>query len=1302
MTKIINKIKLYHTNWVDTIIIKENRIKRESYNQDDGECIFIDNFLNIIWKNSINELFYKVDTDNYYLINNNNLLQTSNNILDYNKFYVLNIELFVNNQIVHCIIDMLLNKVYNKINLEYVGNINIIDNNTIIINNNEYIYINLKYYCKNDIIKEFKIININNQLYFLKNNSEICIKNYDFINKYEYISYKNILKINNSYYKTNDTYYYELINKTYLIEEYTAKNCNNSIKNIYLKNNKLLDKRIIEYYKNIDINIVLIDNIENKDNNIIYYDIDFIYTDNLPNNIFIEEFDYTMNLSKQSVDKELFSGVKTKENSMNLSKQSVDKELFSEVKTKENSMNLSVDKELFSEVLTKENSMNLSKQSVDKELFSEVKTKENSMNLSVDKELFSEVLTKENSMNLSVDKELFSGVKTKENSNKYWIYQLNEKYINKELLINKWEKINNNIQLFDDKSLVYNDKLLDRIPKVLHFIWIGNNNIPNIYLKYIQSWIKYHPDYTYCFWNDDNIPKLINQNLYDSTNIYAMKADILRYEILYFYGGIYIDCDFLCLKNIDNLLDNIDGFSGWESDKYIAIGLMGFKKWDDFLFKIIINLPHSILNNNSIPEKSGPIYFTEQWNKYIKKSTKYISYEPSFFYSYTFQDKMNNKKYINYNTIECSDKFVVNHTNSYAIHMWGYSWKENILTINTKNNNFKYISYLLNIINIIDSKDDNKINNKIDFSINHFKHNIFYKKSNDISLKPKIVHIMGMFFTGGIERYLYYIDKYGNHNKYDYYILYINDCKHYYNIKNIKMISYDWNHTLLNQYLHLISPDLIIDHYSIYLEDNSIVYNNINRNNILYFVHSAICYKRNIKILNIKKAIHLYKEYNNEESWNKIKNNYYITLGIELNNINSNNVKHNNVKHNKLNINIIGRITEEKIPILFLEKLCILSKKMKNIVINIYGEKDIKFNKDYIDKFNVLIKKSNIKVHDFVEPEYIYKIYNKTDILLISSSYETGSFTCLEAFSYGIPVIARNVYGLKYLIENNISGYLFNTDEEILNKLNQINSDKNDILLSIEKKNKIIEISKKYNIIDKIKDFEYIMDENLKSKNLVIITSVINCCNNPLSYYNIRSIFDINERYRQTLKTISTIREKIPNVEILFCECSDLSENKIIENELQDIVEYYYNFYNINTIKDKVISKYKGLGEAYILLESINIIQNIINKNIYINIFKISGRYYLNSNFNYENFNNEYNQFTHWDNNTSSYCTLIYKINYKSLLDFEYSLYKSLDELEKGNSIEQCMFKNFNNNIKIINKFNVSGFLATEGYLFSI
>ena len=630
--------------------------------------------------------------------------------------------------------------------------------------------------------------------------------------------------------------------------------------------------------------------------------------------------------------------------------------------------------------------------------------------------------------------------------------------------------------------------------------------------------------------------------------------------------------------------------------------------------------------------------------------------------------------------------------------MWGYSWDEKKIKLNTHNNNIRYTNLQLYIVNKIDF-DNNliKIDNKLE--IKYFKEEFLFKKSNK-KIKPKIVHIMGMFFTGGIERYLYYIDKYGNHEKYDYYILYSSYSKNYYDIKNIKMISYDWNHNILNKYLKLISPYLIIDHYSIYLQNNSVVYEGINRNSIIYFIHSAICYNRNIELLNIKKSIHLYNELNKESSWNKIKNNYYLTLGVELNK------KINNKKNKKLNINIIGRITEEKIPIKFLEKLCILSNDLyKNIVFNIYGEKDIQFNKDYVDIFNKMIKDSKINVYNFIDPENIYKIYEKTDILLISSSYETGSFTCLEAFSYGIPVIARNVYGLKYLIENNISGYLFESDEDILNKIKEISKNKYDKLLKTDSKNKIIEISKKYNIIDKIKDFEYIIDKNLKNKNLVIITSVLNCNNNPLSYYNIRSMFDINERYRQTLKSIHTIREKIPNVEILFAECSDLNDYIDIELDIKDKVDHYYNFYEIDNIKNKVISKYKGLGEAYILLESIKIIKDDIVNNYYDNVFKLSGRYYLNSNFNYNDFNNNNNQFTNWDNNKSSYCTLIYKVKYTSLINLENCLYNSLEDLENGYSIEHCIFNKFNelnNKINVIKKFNVSGFLATEGYLFSV
>ena len=35
-----------------------------------------------------------------------------------------------------------------------------------------------------------------------------------------------------------------------------------------------------------------------------------------------------------------------------------------------------------------------------------------------------------------------------------------------------------------------------------------------------------------------------------------MKADILRYELLTIFGGVYVDCDFLCCKNIDSIIND--------------------------------------------------------------------------------------------------------------------------------------------------------------------------------------------------------------------------------------------------------------------------------------------------------------------------------------------------------------------------------------------------------------------------------------------------------------------------------------------------------------------------------------------------------------------------------------------------------------------------------------------------------------------------------------------------------------------------------------------------------------------------
>ena len=825
------------------------------------------------------------------------------------------------------------------------------------------------------------------------------------------------------------------------------------------------------------------------------------------------------------------------------------------------------------------------------------------------------------------------------------------------------------------------------IPKILHFIWIGQNQIPETYIYYIQSWLFNHKDWKYYFWDDSNIPKLFNQDLYDNADFYAQKADILRYEILYNYGGVYVDCDFLSLKSIDELIENIDGFSAYESTEYIAIGIMGFKKGDLFLKKIIKYVEYNTLINKdkSIPNQTGPVFFTKMCHLFIKDDPKYKLFSPLYFYNYTYKDKINNNA-------------IIYNNNNYALHLWGYSWDKN-KSFKKKIYNYTEPFLINKIITIF-----NNINN----TENNTGNNLYILNKNSEKKKKRILHIMGIFFSGGIEKFIYYFDKYGNHVEYEYILL----CNNINNIdissifSNILYYSFN-NNDDLNLFIQFIKPDLIIDHYSIYLDESP--YNKYNNNFIIQIVHSAILYNKNISQMNFNTCIHLYDEFdeNKHKSWLNIKNNFIISLGTEINN-NSNNCNNNNrydkkYDDKKFYISIIGRVVPEKIPLDFLKKICILSKEKKEILdIHIYGEKcnflDNSFNDgfDYNITFDTYLHDSNIIYHNYISYDEIHKIYEKTDLLLIPSVYETGSFTCLEAYAYGIPVIARNNYGLQKLIKHNITGYLVNNDDEFINILQNIEYD-----TIFDNYYLILKESHKYNIVQKISNYENLFNTFLSNKNIIIITSVLNITNNPLSYYHKRSVFTIEERFQQTLKSIKSIKEKIGDeIEIFFCECSDLLLYPEYEEILKKEVTYFYNFYDDFEIRNNVLSKYKGLGELYLMKKALKIINHFGKK--YKFIFKLSGRYFLNENFSYQDFNNNYNIMNYWDSSVQAYASIFYKICFQDILLFINSLDKFNYDLIHGNSFEQCLYKFFNHNILVNNKLNISGYLSTEGYLFSI
>jgi len=114
---------------------------------------------------------------------------------------------------------------------------------------------------------------------------------------------------------------------------------------------------------------------------------------------------------------------------------------------------------------------------------------------------------------------------------------------------------------------------LPDIPKKIHQIWIGPKQPPIIWC---DSWRKryreQYPGWEYKLWTDKEVAalKLRTQEFYDHEQMFQCKADLLRLEVLWNEGGVYIDADMVWLhKDLQDVLDagkDTGFFCGYEPD----------------------------------------------------------------------------------------------------------------------------------------------------------------------------------------------------------------------------------------------------------------------------------------------------------------------------------------------------------------------------------------------------------------------------------------------------------------------------------------------------------------------------------------------------------------------------------------------------------------------------------------------------------------------------------------------------------------------------------------------------------------
>ena len=200
-----------------------------------------------------------------------------------------------------------------------------------------------------------------------------------------------------------------------------------------------------------------------------------------------------------------------------------------------------------------------------------------------------------------------------------------------------------------------------KIPKIIHQLWIGSKPPPT---KMMDTWKDMNPDFEYIRWNEELIAEKgikfeCKKRIREMTEING-QADIMRWEILYKYGGIFIDADSYCIKPIDDVLLNTKAFAGYEQEEIrkglIATGTMGFpvnhilcRKAIDY---ILVNEVNVMKCRLMAWQTVGPGLLTKLYNEGYGK-------DMTIFPSYYFLP------------VHCTGKVYNGHGKVYAYQEWG-------------------------------------------------------------------------------------------------------------------------------------------------------------------------------------------------------------------------------------------------------------------------------------------------------------------------------------------------------------------------------------------------------------------------------------------------------------------------------------------------------------------------------------------------------------------------------------------------------------------------------------------------------
>jgi mannosyltransferase OCH1-like enzyme len=174
-----------------------------------------------------------------------------------------------------------------------------------------------------------------------------------------------------------------------------------------------------------------------------------------------------------------------------------------------------------------------------------------------------------------------------------------------------------------------------KIPRILHQTY-KSTLIPNAYRDYVTGCLSKNDGWQYYLWQDSDLETFVRDrypfmwNKIEKFHTRLQKSDVLRYMILHYYGGIYIDMDVECVKPFFPSLAGHSAFIDQERREHSSIlygmeysamnSAMGTIKGHPFFAETIKELLNVSHDGKDVLGTTGPHMLTRVYKRWMTMS----------------------------------------------------------------------------------------------------------------------------------------------------------------------------------------------------------------------------------------------------------------------------------------------------------------------------------------------------------------------------------------------------------------------------------------------------------------------------------------------------------------------------------------------------------------------------------------------------------------------------------------------------------------------------------------------------------